>query len=311
MKTPRMAFAALLAIGMLTTTGFADTGAAQTISGTATIPADRTASYLLDGKTISATAPEGLVPLRLFSENLGYTVTWESDSHRIVLKKGENPEKALLTQDLSNGLLKDGRWYVPLYFFDSVLGNTVIVKDTGETVIESSRYAPDEASTLGVVADVLQGKDGIQILVKGQKFGQNGYDEISLALPHTVTVINGTLQDVKKDSLIYVKYGTNVTKSMPPMGQGISVEILKEENLLMGKIMDITEGVPAEISRIRVIGTSDFVLGITKDTVITDAAGKITTKAALKEGMIVKVYTSPIAALSMPPQTGAYRIYIQ
>lgn len=178
-------------------------------------------------------------------------------------------------------------------------------------MIESTRFAPDEASTLGVVTDVLQGKDGLQVLVNGQKFGRNGYDEISLAIPRTVTVVNGTLADVKKDTLIYVKYGPNVTKSLPPMGQGTSVEILKEENLLMGKIVDVMGGTGTEITRLRVIGTADFVLGISQDTVITAADGTVTTESALKEGMIVKVYTSPIAALSMPPQTGAYRIYIQ
>ncbi len=312
MKTKRMALAAILAVGMLSTSSFAEMAPlAPAGSAAGTVPAETLTTFILNGKTVTATVPDGMLPLRLVSETLGYTVTWQPDTQSVTFQQGQNTPRTLTAEELSGGILRDGRWYLHAFYYSEMLGNTVIIKDTGETVIETGRYAPDEASTLGVIKEVVQGKDGIQILVSGQKFGSQGYDEISLAVERTVPVLNGTLGDLKKDDLIYVKYDPSVTKSLPPMGRAISVELLKEENLLMGKIMDISQGNGAEISRIRVIGTSDFVLGLTKDTVITGADGKVTTQAALKEGMIVKVYTSPIAALSMPPQTGAYRIFIQ
>ncbi len=265
---------------------------------------------LVDGKTLNTPGADGLVPLRTVSEALGYTVSWQSDAHSIALKKAELSDKILAATDLTSAVLKNDHWFVPIDFFQTALGSTVVVRTDGTVVIESSRFAPDEASTVGEIVDRVQGKDGIQVLVRGQKFGRDGYTEISLALTRTTPVVGGTLSELKVGDRIYVTYGSAVTKSLPPMGQGLSVEVLKDENLVMGKIIEAIPGASADKLRIRVVGTSDFLLTLTEDTIITDATGKPATADALKEGTIVTVHTPPYATMSMPPQTGANRILI-
>lgn len=312
MKKAKAILALLLATTMLSSVSFADTSTASSALQPAQISSYTAMTYILDGKTVSEATYEGLLPLRAFSEALGYTVSWDPGTRSVVLKKAGVADNTLLPADFLKGsTLKNGRWYVPDRFFEESLGNTVIVRFDGKIVIESSRYAPDEASTLGEITEWVQGKDGIQILVTGQKFGRDGYNEISLALGRTVPVFGGELNDLKKGTRIYVKYGPVVTKSLPPMGQATAVEILKEQHLVMGKVLEVIKGSTAEEPRLRVVGTSDFLISLSKDTVITDSTGKASSAAAIKEGMIVKVYTRMEAAQSMPPQTGAYRVVIQ
>lgn len=283
----------LVLSGVLTGAVFAEGLSKETVEGPG--------HYFLNGKEVVVQNDKQLVPLREFAEALGYTVIWKSKTETIVFEKDQG-QGVVRVKELSQGQLIDGHWYVPLLFFESTLGNVVVVMQDGSVVLESRRYVPQEASTLGEIVTVNQGKDGVQILVKGQRFGAQGYTEISLAVSKAVPITGAVDGELHEKDYVYVQYSPAVTKSMPPLGQAIQVEVLKDQDLMVGKIMEMYND-PNGSTRLRVIGTSDFLLGTSADTVVIGGDGELIDVSTLREGMIVKVY--------MAPQAGAYKITVQ
>ncbi|MFS1513248.1 copper amine oxidase N-terminal domain-containing protein [Chengkuizengella sp. SCS-71B] len=83
--------------------------------------------------------------------------------------------------------------------------------------------AEQYGGTYGTVVDMMS--DGFnQIIVKGEKMGFNGYDEIKLNILDQTKFINAKDQtelskdEIKKGAKIYAFYGPRVTKSLPPIG---------------------------------------------------------------------------------------------
>lgn len=274
-----------------------------------------------------------MVPLKLFANGLNHDVKWDSTERSVTFTSEGKSTKfyysvtpqqefgtALKGEDgrIYDATIRLGSLYVQPNFFQEGLGCVVVTDHLNQLRIDSAKYAPDEASTLGEIISVENGKDGVQVLVKGQKYGMYGLNEVSLAVSNkvSITLSNGnalSLSDLKVGSQIYVKYGRALTKSLPAMGQAESVTVLKDENLFEGKVYWKQTEINAmnpKVKQLRVIGTADFLIGINEQTVISDGKGNLKTFDDLQEGMILKVVTAPFAAMSYPAQTGAYRIEI-
>lgn len=305
MHLKRKVLSIILAAGMISSTCYAAPALTSAPQSNLQASPPTTASLTI------ALSQEGQIPLRSSAEALGYTVSWQADTKCIVLEKSGMDKKVLDPAKISGAVILQGHWQVPVSVFERELDLSVVVRYDGKAVIESARYAPEEASTIGEIKEVVQGKDGIQILIKGQKFGSYGYDEISLALKHTTPVTGGKLEDLKAGTQVYATYGKAVTKSLPPMGQGLTVEILKDKNLLMGRVMEIIKGDKAGGAQLRIVGTSDFLVRLSEKTTITDNTGKAVPLDTLKEGMILKATIAPYATMSLPPQTEVYSIIVQ
>lgn len=287
----------------------------------------------------SSTNGELYVPFKFFANTLDYKVSWDAATRAVTLELSNQTTKFRYVKDANyeygNALIgSDGRaysatirmgsLYVGPQIFQESLNGVVVYDHLNQLRIDGVKYAPDEASTLGEIINIENGKDGIQILVKGQKYGSFGLDDISLAVTRLVpvTMSNGnklSVSDLKVGDRIYVKYGKAVTRSLPAMGQAESVTLLKDESLFEGKVYwkqtseeknGKTDGFAPTLRQLRVVGTNDFVITVNEKTVISDANGVIKTFDDLKEGMILKVVTAPYAAMSYPAQTGAYRIEI-
>lgn len=284
---------------------------------------------------------EVLLPVKKISEGLGYKVSW-SVTHRAVTLTFNGSEKTfsyLKDSEQSTGYqLKDqdgrvytasivlGSLYVTPQLFSESMNAVVISDQENQLRMDSVKHSPQEASTVGEVQKIEQGKDGIQILVKGRAFGQFGYDEISLAasvMKAKITTSDGTvlkLSDIKVGDQIYVKYGKSVAESLPPIGQAEEIILLKDEALIEGKVYfkqasvekyPNVSSIAAPIYQLRVAGTSDYFLTLASNVVITDTKGNAKSFDDIKEGSVVRVYTSAIMTMSYPAQTAAYRIIIQ
>lgn len=295
----------------------------------------------MDQMLMPVQSPQGqvFVPLKSFASGLGYTLIWNGKESSLGIEFDGNVKLLTYEKDSSyefGTVLKDaegvkypatikaGRLFVTPDFFAQAM-NGVVVYDQGNQVrIDAQRYAPDEASTLGEISEMVTGKDGIQVLVKGQSFGKNGHGEISLAITNKIPVklSNGkevSLSDLKVGDQIYVAYGMSLTKSLPPMGQATSVTVLKDEGLVEGKVFwkqvsdekhPGTAGIAAPIYQMRVVGTNDYVLTLSNTATIEDLKGNVKSFSDIKEGSIVKVFTAAYATMSYPAQTAAYKIII-
>lgn len=281
------------------------------------------------------------LPVKKVSEGLGYAVSWDASKREVTLKfngvsktfkylkdKSQLTGYQLMDQDgrIYPAAIRLGSLYTsPQLFAESM--NCIVISDQDNNLqIDANRYSPDEASSVGEVAKILQGKDGVQLLVKGSAFGQYGYSEISVAASLTKVQVkksDGTslkLSDIKVGDQIYVKYGKAVAESLPPIGQAEEIVLLKDEGLTEGKVYfkqasiekhPGAQGIAAPIYQLRVAGTSDYVLTLAKDAVITDQQGNKKTFDDIKQGSVVRVYTAQFATMSYPAQTAAYRIIIK
>lgn len=343
----------LLVSSSLMNTAFAATGELPAVSTTLTnrvvsspIIADDSqslpAAFILNDKilkpntiTTPFTSPSGAlyIPFKLFSNELDYKVTWDAKERSVTLELPTQTTKFQLLKDTTSeyGMtLKtiDGRTfsaqiimgslYVSPEIFREALNGVVVFDHLNQLRIDAEKYAPDEASTLGEIINIENGKDGVQLLVKGEKYGAFGLNEVSLAVKMTapVKLSNGnvvSLSDLKVGDRIYIKYGKALTKSLPAIGQAESVVLLKDEGLFEGKVylkQTSSEGIAATSRQLRVVGTSEFVVSVNEKTVISDSKGDIKSFDDLSEGMILKIVTAPYAAMSYPAQTAAYRIEI-
>lgn len=346
----KITIAAVLVSTSMSSTAFADTPVVMPVMAPASgvevtttvmdlsLPAafilnDHKVSFDKNAMPFTAANDELYVPLKAFSTHLGYEVSWDAKERSVTLTAEGQSQKLMLKKDAERlyGFTlsdMDGRGYAAriingsLYVTPSVynesLGAVMAYDHLNQLRADRVKHAPEEASTLGEVISVVNGKDGIQILVKGQRYGKFGLDEVSLAVSRNVSVklSNGnelSLSDIKQGDMVYVKYGMALTKSIPAMGQAESVTVLRSENLFEGKVywkQTSSEGIAATMRQLRVVGTNDFVITVNDKTVISDAKGNLKTFDDLQEGMILKVVTAPFAALSYPAQTGAYRIEI-
>lgn len=305
-------------------------------------------AYILDGKLMkfdrlvmpfTSSSGEVFVPLRKFSEALSANVKWEPKTKSIIIKSNGKTStfKIIKSKAIASGYalksengvtyeanLRFGSYYVKGDFFREAFGFVSVTDHLNQLRIDSKQYAPDEASTLGEIVELTQGKDGVQVLVKGQSYGSFGHNEISLALKWDMPIkkSNGEvvkLSDLKVGSNLYIQYSKAVTKSLPPMSQGIKAILLEDESVLEGKVYFSQTSVEknpnggsiaAPIKQLRVIGTSDYVLHIDDKTVIVDQNNKAVEFEKIKEGSVLQVFIAPYAAMSYPAQTTAYRIVV-
>ena len=86
-------------------------------------------------------APQGnklLVPVRVIAENLGYNVKWDGDNNCVILTGSETFKIKIDTNTYYNNeevplsgtvVLKDGKTYVPLTFFSTVMNKVVKINN--------------------------------------------------------------------------------------------------------------------------------------------------------------------------------------
>lgn len=310
---------------------------------------DMPAYFIINDKTMKFNAaqtpfasPSGqvMVPLKLFSTELGYKVSW-IDSEKTVhlehngfdygfkMTRNDNHEfKLCLLDDEGReytASVQAGSLYVTPDFFSNAMNGVVLYDHDNQLRLDADRYVPKEASTVGEITKIEQGKDGVQILVKGSKYGEFGFDEISLAVSRTskIKLSNGkelATGELKVGDQIYVVYNMAVTKSMPPMSQAQNITVLKDEAILTGKVFfkqsseekypTMSSGFAPTTQQLRIVGTGDYFLTLSKDAVIVGEDGSAKSFEDIKEGSLVRVFMAPFAAMSYPAQSTAYRIEI-
>ena len=79
-----------------------------------------------------------MVPVRVIAENLGYNVKWDADNNCVILTGSETFKIKIDTNTYYNNeevplsgtvVLKDGKTYVPLTFFSTVMNKVVKINN--------------------------------------------------------------------------------------------------------------------------------------------------------------------------------------
>lgn len=281
---------------------------------------DEVAAPIINGATLSAIKVEEvngikMFPLREAAEGFGYTVAWEDANQAITLTKGAQFITMAIGQDAyafsrqahqSLGaapyLFNGTTTYVPLAFLTDIMGGYYSVNEDGSYKM----VLPSQVTVTAV--------DENSITVNDIAHG-----EVVIKIDEATVVENGTIADIKAESVIGVEYGPAMTLSIPPQATAVKIIL---ENLPSETEVEETEaltfkGVITEIEDEKItLGdpTKDadaISLIVTDETVITKGLDKRIYKLDdLEIGMEISGTKGEMTTLSIPPQSVALTIEI-
>ncbi|WP_164931575.1 copper amine oxidase N-terminal domain-containing protein [Longirhabdus pacifica] len=196
------------------------------------------------------------------------------------------------------------------------VANKVVVKET-----------PEQAyiGTAGEITAVNESDEAeVQIVIDGQKIGENSYDEVKLDVTEDTEIINAadqkelTVQDLQKGVTVYAFYGIGVKESLPPIGvaEKIFVELheeVEDDMEWVEKSGDITNIVQdKEVTKVHINGFQyGTVLIVTEDTEIITEEGNPLEIDDLQLGMNLDVEHSLAMTKSIPAQTVVNKIVVK
>lgn len=255
-----------------------------------------------------------MLPLRSIAEHFDYTVEWHDESKSVSLTKGAQYITFAIDKDLYSFsktapaplgaapvLFNDCTTYVPVAFFSELLGLDCTESEEGIKIVLPNIVSVIEVTEEGIlVADEAFG-EVLVLIGEDTKVTANG-EEASLDL-------------IKEQMLLNVKYSEQMTRSIPPQTVAISVEILnlpvdeeavtEEKAVVSAKINSIEDGSIFVTDNVN----GDVIVHITEETKITKD-GKDFDKAELKADMEITIEYASHMTMSLPPQTNAVSIEI-
>lgn len=249
-----------------------------------------------------------MVPLRLVSEALGYTVQWFEDGH-IELTKGPRFITLKTTANYytlgkmapqslsSSAVIKNNTTYVPSDFVTELLDTAFSFQE--KALMIEARFN-ETVETSGFTVTKIEG-DWIYATLNGQEahirisnettYGQYG-SEKSLQLNNVA--IGDTLK-VTHPSIMLAIY--------PPQYAALHIELVNEVGFRSGVITEINESAI-------LIDTFEtgIQINIGPDTKIVDSFGNAISLSELRIGNRVSAYHSLMMTFSIPPQSPGLRI---
>ncbi|TVX97133.1 stalk domain-containing protein [Cohnella terricola] len=126
--------------------------------------------------------------------------------------------------------------------------------------------------------------------------------------------INGKAYLPARDAAAELGYTLNWNSK----GKEISIKSKEEQAVeyarMLGVIVDVSPGMEKGSYRVELLGNGDqrwIILGVDKDTELTDESGKAIAASDLKAGARVMAEFGPIIAMSFPGQSQAHKIVVQ
>lgn len=286
----------------------------------------------LGSQKIKAYAQENgtvMIPLRLVAESLGYQVAWNSDSNTAELTKGNNFITVKIGQDYytfgkmapfnlgTASVCTEDVTYVPLKFVSEVLQLSVKTDTMGAISITSDKASQEtesDFSIVGKVTKINKSEKNTSLLIKGESIGKAYNNAIVLNIGSETAIINPitnetvALENIKEGDMVRGYYGPVLTKSLPPIGNALKIEVLKDTYVKRGIITEVSKETKTIILGSRFKGIA---LNVPETVKIVTADGKELSFNDLQPGMEVDEYQGLIATASLPPISTAKKIVVK
>ncbi len=312
-KNVKRIAAGLLAVAvMMTGAVFAANDAALVING-----------ETVEGAKVVTKDEMVFVPVRALCEALGMEVLWDNDAELVTIAKmpiyvtfspTEDAYTFAKTAPMQLGsapFLQNDRTYVPAIFISEILKQEFSIAESGDVNVT----AVIDNSVGAMIVETSNENGNLTITVDDSKRGE----EVVVNITEETVIVdeNGaalTADALVKDASIKIEYADFMTMSIPPMTNAVKIQVMGAigETEEVQSVYTIVEK-DSENSTITIFDaalSSNVVLNVSDETVITDKDGNAVSADALTVDAEIMVERADFMTMSIPPITNALSIVI-
>lgn len=298
--------------------------AALAFSTAVTASAD--GNITVNGKNIDKTYIENggvkMIPLRAVCESLGFTVDWDGEARKIEISKLPmyitcSPDKDGYTfaktapQLLGTApVLKDGTTYVPVSFISEIMEGSVENGDDLKISLSDVAVEPENAAASVYITEI--NKEAKSITVEDFDLGT-----VCVNITDETEIIDSKGEKLSFDALtderqIKITYNDAMTASLPPITNAVKIEVTDEipQDIISGTVAEILNE-NEKIAQIEIEKDGrKTVLNISDETEIKTIDGSALKAENIKKDDVLRVMTTGISTMSIPPQMTAVKITV-
>lgn len=311
-KNVKRIAAGLLAVAvMMTGAVFAADDAALVING-----------ETVEGAQVVTKDEMVFVPVRALCEALGMEVMWDNDAELVTIAKmpiyvtfspTEDAYTFAKTAPMQLGsapFLQNDRTYVPAIFISEILKQEFTIAENGDVNVT----AVVDNSVGAMIVETSNENGNLIITVDDSKRG-----EVVVNITEETVIVdeNGaalTKDALVKDASIKIEYADFMTMSLPPITNAVKIQVIgavdeAEEAQVVYTIVE-KDSENNTITIFDAAMSSNVVLNVSEETVITDKDGNEVSADALAVDAEIMVERANFMTMSIPPITNALSIVI-
>ena len=311
-KNVKRIAAGLLAVAvMMTGAVFAADDAALVING-----------ETVEGAQVVTKDEMVFVPVRALCEALGMEVMWDNDAELVTIAKmpiyvtfspTEDAYTFAKTAPMQLGsapFLQNDRTYVPAIFISEILKQEFTIAENGDVNVT----AVVDNSVGAMIVETSNENGNLIITVDDSKRG-----EVVVNITEETVIVdeNGaalTKDALVKDASIKIEYADFMTMSLPPITNAVKIQVMgavdeAEEAQVVYTIVE-KDSKNNTITIFDAAMSSNVVLNVSEETVITDKDGNEVSADALAVDAEIMVERANFMTMSIPPITNALSIVI-
>lgn len=301
------------------------TMAAALVFSTA-VTASANGKITVNGNEIEKTYIENggvkMIPLRAVCESLGFTVDWDGEARKIEISKLPmyitcSPDKDGYTfaktapQLLGTApVLKDGTTYVPVSFISEIMEGSVETGDDLKISLSDVAVEPENAAASVYITEI--NKEAKSITVEDFDLGT-----VCVNITDETEIIDSKGEKLSFDALtderqIKITYNDAMTASLPPITNAVKIEVTDEipQDIISGTVTEILNE-NEKIAQIEIEKDGrKTVLNISDETEIKTIDGSALKAENIKKDDVLRVMTTGISTMSIPPQMTAVKITV-
>ena len=299
---------------------------AAALAFSAAVTASADGNITVNGKNIDKTYIENggvkMIPLRAVCESLGFTVDWDGEARKIEISKLPmyitcSPDKDGYTfaktapQLLGTApVLKDGTTYVPVSFISEIMEGSVENGDDLKISLSDVAVEPENAAASVYITEI--NKEAKSITVEDFERGT-----VCVNITDETEIIDSKGEKLSFDALtderqIKITYNDAMTASLPPITNAVKIEVTDEipQDIISGTVAEILNE-NEKIAQIEIEKDGrKTVLNISDETEIKTIDGSALKAENIKKDDVLRVMTTGISTMSIPPQMTAVKITV-
>ena len=299
---------------------------AAALAFSAAVTARADGNITVNGKNIDKTYIENggvkMIPLRAVCESLGFTVDWDGEARKIEISKLPmyitcSPDKDGYTfaktapQLLGTApVLQDGTTYVPVSFISEIMEGSVENGDDLKISLSDVAVEPENAAASVYITEI--NKEAKSITVEDFDLGT-----VCVNITDETEIIDSKGEKLSFDALtderqIKITYNDAMTASLPPITNAVKIEVTDEipQDIISGTVAEILNE-NEKIAQIEIEKDGrKTVLNISDETEIKTIDGSALKAENIKKDDVLRVMTTGISTMSIPPQMTAVKITV-
>lgn len=299
---------------------------AAALAFSAAVTASADGNITVNGKNIDKTYIENggvkMIPLRAVCESLGFTVDWDGEARKIEISKLPmyitcSPDKDGYTfaktapQLLGTApVLQDGTTYVPVSFISEIMEGSVENGDDLKISLSDVAVEPENAAASVYITEI--NKEAKSITVEDFDLGT-----VCVNITDETEIIDSKGEKLSFDALtderqIKITYNDAMTASLPPITNAVKIEVTDEipQDIISGTVAEILNE-NEKIAQIEIEKDGrKTVLNISDETEIKTIDGSALKAENIKKEDYLRVMTTGISTMSIPPQMTAVKITV-